>query len=82
MKKIAVVLSTEPRHGGGHQYAHLIMEALMENQCFQIVGLVTNTYWLKWCRKNNIVSYRIVLPAMFSDDYREQLIKKSVAIII
>ena len=76
MKKIAVVLSTEPRHGGGHQYAHLIMEALMENQCFQIVGLVTNTYWLKWCRKNNIVSYRIVLPAMFSDDYREQLNNK------
>lgn len=54
MKKVAVLLGTLPIHGGSHQYAHLFMDALMENTQIKILALCENIYWYKWCKEAGI----------------------------
>lgn len=52
MKKIAVILETEPHYGGGHQYAVLIAECLLKNGGF--TAICGTRFWMNWCKRNNI----------------------------
>ena len=51
MKKVAVVLATDPQHGGGHQYAKLVAECLKElsGTDFKLIAFCLNEYWASWC---------------------------------
>ncbi len=52
MKKIAVLLETEPEHGGEHQYAVLLAECLYHHGGF--VAICGNRFWINWCKKHNV----------------------------
>lgn len=67
MKTVAVVLATEPQHGGGHQYAKLVAESLKEltEEGFEVIGFCLNEYWIDWCNKNRIVCYRLKWKSAF-----------------
>lgn len=56
MKKILVLLGTEPQNGGEHQYALTIMECLVKDCCKDVMlsAICRNRYWRKWCRENKI----------------------------
>lgn len=56
MKKIALILLTEPRHGGQHQYALMAMECLVEraDKDLELLVLCGNPFWKSWCKKAGI----------------------------
>lgn len=55
MKKILVILDTEPEWGGAHQYATALMECLLEKkENVEIAAICATLYWKRWCRKNGI----------------------------
>lgn len=60
-KKVAVLLSTEPTTGGGHQYAIVLSECLKElsDSRFELIALCMNRFWSKWC-KNNGIKYSMI----------------------
>ncbi len=55
-KKVAVLLGTDPKLGGGHQYALVLAECLKEmGACgMELLAICGNRYWEMWCRKNKI----------------------------
>jgi len=55
-KKVAIVLSLEPRDGGGYQYALLMAECIkkMAKSCFELIAICTNRFWWKWCKENHV----------------------------
>lgn len=54
-KKIGLILVTEPQLGGTHQYACLIASILLNyRDKYEIVGLCSNTFWMRWCKKNGL----------------------------
>lgn len=58
-KRIAIVLSSTPTVGGGHQYALILAECLKElsDSRFELIALCTNRFWSNWCR-TNCISYK------------------------
>lgn len=60
-KKVAVLLSTEPVLGGGHQYAMILAECLKELSLshFELIALCTNRFWRKWCN-DNCIKYSMI----------------------
>lgn len=71
MKKILVVLETEPEYGGAHQYASTIMDCLieMDSNEIEVVAICKNRYWRKWCKKNGI---RILTISWYEFSIQEQ----------
>lgn len=65
-KKIAIILATDPTFGGGHQYAMLIAECLAKNanKDYELFGICYNSFWKRWCRKNNIKRIDNVFPKL------------------
>ena len=59
MKKVAVVLITNPEDGGGHQYSELVAECLKElsGSDFELIAICTNEYWISWCNNNHVVHF-------------------------
>ena len=55
-KRIIVILCTEPKWGGEHQYASTLMESLTEimDQTIELAAICSNRYWRKWCRENQV----------------------------
>jgi glycosyltransferase involved in cell wall biosynthesis len=53
-EKIAVMLWTEPKWGGEHQYALTLMECLKEIENINLVAVCNNKFWRNWCRENKI----------------------------
>ena len=64
MKKIALILSTNPQVGGGHQYAMLVAECLAKNRGtnYELVAICYNAFWSRWCRKNKIRCLEELIP--------------------
>ena len=60
-RKIAILLSSVPSAGGGHQYAMLLAECLKELsvQYFELIIFCTNKFWRGWCRNNGVRYYMI-----------------------
>lgn len=56
MKKIAVILQTKPKVGGGHQYAALVAECLYKN--FEITVICNNNFWVDWCKKRKVKYFK------------------------
>lgn len=56
MKRVAILLSSEPKSGGEHQYLMLVTDALVRcnNIYFNVVAICTNRFWVKWCREHKI----------------------------
>lgn len=56
MKKVALVLATEPQRGGEHQYAKLVAECMKDirESNFELYAFCTNKYWASWCENNGI----------------------------
>lgn len=52
MKKIALVLDTDPKQGGGHQYAILLAECIYKN--YKVTAICKNQFWAKWCKRHSI----------------------------
>ena len=46
-KKIGLILQTEPKYGGQHQYAVLVMQCLLERgaEDLELVVLAGNSFW-------------------------------------
>lgn len=61
MKKVAVLLTTDPEIGGCYQYARLVAECLkvISNSDFELIGFCMNNHWVSWCENNGIRSYCI-----------------------
>ena len=57
MKKILVLLGTEPQNGGEHQYALTIMECLVKDCCKDVMlsAICRNRYWRNTCFKYWVV---------------------------
>ena len=60
-KKIAILLSTVPEWGGGHQYAMILAECLKEisDFRFELIALCTNQFWRSWCENHNVSYFMI-----------------------
>ena len=71
MKKIVVVLNTEPEWGGEHHYTLLIMECLKEfrSNIIELSAICSNSFWTRWCRKNRI---RVLNVSWLSFDEQER----------
>lgn len=53
-KKIIVILLSEPRSGGEHQYISTIMNCLLEVEYVEISAICGNRFWKKWCKQNGV----------------------------
>lgn len=60
VKKVAILLTSEPESGGGHQYLLLLMEGLQkcDKKYFDVLGICCNRFWEKWCREYKIKHIR------------------------
>lgn len=71
MKKVAVILTSKPQSGGGHQYLMLLMESLLKcnRKYFEVLGICENRFWCKWCKEHKIdfIKYRV------SSSYKEKV---------
>lgn len=56
-----MLLSSDPKAGGGHQYATILAECLKElsTSHFELIALCVNRFWRNWC-KNNGIRYRMI----------------------
>lgn len=72
MKKIAMILTTTPQLGGGHQYATYVAECLVKNmnQDYELIAISYNSFWRKWCRDNNVRCIKNRIPDL---DRNEQI---------
>lgn len=65
MKKVAVILTSEPQNGGEHQYLMLLMESLLRcnKKYIELLGICDSRFWRKWCRtyKIDFIRYKISL---------------------
>lgn len=70
-KKLLVLLGTEPKWGGEHQYASTIMEFLADGGAdgIELAAVCCNRYWRKWCRENGV---RVLNESWYSFTEREQ----------
>lgn len=74
-KKIAVMLCTEPKWGGEHQYALTLMKCLEESDGnVKFVAICCNQYWRKWCREHSVEILDISWPS-FTENEQERHIK-------
>jgi glycosyltransferase involved in cell wall biosynthesis len=66
MKKIALLLTSEPQCGGEHQYAMQIAECLRGNidEKYELVAICTNRFWKKWCKENKVRFDSVELPML------------------
>ena len=60
LKNVAVLLTSKPESGGGHQWLVLLMEALAKcnKKYFNVIGIGNNHFWDKWCREHQITCIR------------------------
>ena len=58
MKRVAILLTSEPRSGGEHQYLILLMESLVkcDGKYFTLLAVCYNYFWKNWCEEH-MVSY-------------------------
>ncbi len=63
-KKIGLLLPTRPQDGGQHQYALLIMNALVKKKDadYDLVAFCGNDYWRKWCKKKGVRYIKHSMP--------------------
>lgn len=61
-KKIAMLLDSEPKWGGQHQYACTLVSCMLRLNNVELVGICSNQYWRSWCRKNNVKALSIRWP--------------------
>ena len=72
-KRVAVVLVTDPKSGGGYRYALMVAECLKELPMshYELLGICGDAFWRRWCRKHNI---KYVVPK-WSGNTLEQMEK-------
>lgn len=58
-KKIAMILVTQPKRGGGHQYALMVAKCLKELPAskYELVSICNNSFWTKWSKENGITYF-------------------------
>lgn len=56
MRRVAILLTSEPQFGGEHQYLILLMESLarLDKKKFSVLGICNNYFWIVWCKKHGI----------------------------
>lgn len=56
IKRVLLLLSSDPQDGGSHPYALLIAESLVKNrkENYELMAVCRNAFWRGWCRKNGI----------------------------
>ena len=56
MKKVAILLTSEPETGGEHQYLLFLMESLKkcDGKYFEVLAICYNRFWCNWCKKNKV----------------------------
>lgn len=71
MKKILVLLGTDPKWGGEHQYASTVMECLTGGGAsgIELAAVCGNRHWRRWCAENGV---RILDASWYSFTAREQ----------
>lgn len=63
-KKIGLILPTKPQDGGQHQYALLVVNALIKKKDtdYEVVVFCGNDFWRKWCKKNGLRYLGLPIP--------------------
>lgn len=61
MKNIAILLTSEPCHGGEHQYLMLLAECLKKynGKYFNVIAICCNHFWKKWCEEQDIYHIQV-----------------------
>lgn len=56
MKKVAILLTSDPSLGGEHQYLMLMLEGLIkcEGLYFELLPICCNRFWRNWCKEHNV----------------------------
>ena len=56
VKTVAVLLTSEPKSGGEHQYLVLLMESLAKcnGKYFKLLPICDNLFWINWCEEYGI----------------------------
>ena len=74
-KKIAVMLCTDPKWGGEHQYALTLMKCLEKSDGnVEFAAICCNQYWRKWCREHKVKILDMSWPS-FTENEQERHIK-------
>lgn len=74
-KKIALVLTLEPREGGGYQYALLMAECLkrISRSNFELIAICPNRFWWRWCKDNGIRYIRVNWFSYTAEEIKKNL---------
>lgn len=56
MKNVAIMLTSEPQHGGEHQYLMLLFDSIKfcDGKYFNVLAICYNKYWKDVCKKYGI----------------------------
>ena len=75
-KKILVVLCSEPKWGGEHQYALTLAECLKEMEDIDLMAVCSSRFWKNWCREQKLPVLNVSWP-VFEDNEQKWHIKYS-----
>ena len=66
VKTVAVLLTSEPKSGGEHQYLVLLMESLAKcnGKYFKLLPICDNLFWINWCEEYGISYLRLKVILM------------------
>lgn len=70
-KKVVVLLETEPKWGGEHQYALTLMRCLdKRDDNLELAAICGNRYWERWCRERRIRILDVPWPVLKMKEQR------------
>lgn len=69
-KKIVVVLDSEPKWGGEHRYALMLVECLIKTEGMEPVAVCGSQYWKKWCREHAVRVLDTPYPRLTADEQK------------
>lgn len=73
-KKVVVLLDTEPKWGGEHQYALILMKCLEKSgDNVELAAICSNRYWRKWCREHKIKIWDISWPSFKVNEQKRHI---------
>lgn len=72
MKNVAILLTSEPQHGGEHQYLMLLAESLKkcDGRYFNLIAICCNRFWKNWCGEQG-VQHKMLRAMFYTDKERE-----------
>ncbi len=70
-KKIVVILDTEPKWGGEHQYALTLMDCVKKTDGdVEFAAICGNRFWRQWCREHKVKIWNILWSSLTEKEQR------------